>query len=97
MTGENSKSSLPDGKNISAIQQEEISAPLITMETNCTCHAESGDIHSTLDYIKNLKVNGDKKRLIRIDEKNEDILYSRLMLLLLRITFFLNFLKKTLK
>ena len=52
----------------------------------------SGNIGLILEEIRGLKITGDKKRLIKIDEKNEDVLKVLNPVFSVDVTRFVNFL-----
>jgi len=54
--------------------------------------ALGGDIIPMLEQVRDLKIDGDKKRLIKIDEKNEEILKVMYPVFSVDVTRFINFL-----
>lgn len=54
--------------------------------------ALSSDIILILEQVKDLKIDGEKKRLIKIDDKNEEILKVLYPVFAVDVTRFINFL-----
>jgi hypothetical protein len=54
--------------------------------------ALSGEIIQLLDQVRDLPIDGDKKRLIKIDQKNEEILKVMYPVFSVDVTRFINFL-----
>lgn len=76
--------------------------PNAASENKSKSHGENGtaqkpdfmqeDIMALLEDIRNLKIEGDKKRLIKIDDRNEEILKVLYPVFSVDVTRFVNFL-----
>ncbi len=77
----------PNGNPSSQKQGKERKLPISKLTK-----ANSGNIIPVLEQLRDLEIEGDKKRLIKIDKKNEEILKVMYPVFSVDVTRFINFL-----